>query len=197
MAIQVKCVCGTVVAAPPEAAGGQVVCPRCRRELTVPGERTKAAPTTVTPSDVPVAKVAAGAPKRRPRPAGSPEPVRDHCPFCKGPIRPDARKCPHCQEYLDPELAREARRGTKVSTLAVSSFVIALTSPVFLFTTAPLAFLLGFFGLFATRKGKAMGRGMAVWGLLLSLLWLGVLGAIGACLARHGMKTPDPLEPLF
>ena len=197
MAIQVKCVCGTVVAAPPEAAGGQVVCPRCRRELTVPAASAKAAPTKVTPSDVPVAKVAAGAPKRRPRPAASPQPARDHCPFCKGPLRPDARKCPHCQEYLDPELAKEARRGTKVSTLAVSSFVIALTSPVFLFTTAPLAFLLGLFGLFATRKGKAAGRGMAVWGLLLSLLWMCVLGAVGAWMAKHAQQIPGPPEPLF
>lgn len=125
------------------------------------------------------------------------------CPFCQEAIQPSARKCPHCQEYLDAALGRAARRTPPVSALAVASFVIAVISPLFLFVPGALAFMLGVLGLMATARGRASGRGLAVYGTLLGLLWICLLAVLFSGLAaalQHGPLQPTPLgpaEPLF
>ncbi len=125
------------------------------------------------------------------------------CPFCQEPIQPSARKCPHCQEYLDKALARSVRRTPPVSALAVASFVIAVISPLFFFVPGLLAFMLGVLGLLATARGRASGRGLAVYGTLLGLLWICLLALLFSSLAaalKYGPLQPTqlgPAEPLF
>ncbi len=34
----------------------------------------------------------------------------DRCPQCQMEVKPGARKCPHCQSYLDAELAAQRRQ---------------------------------------------------------------------------------------
>lgn len=51
---------------------------------------------------------------------------RRTCPYCGGQIRPSSKKCPHCHEYLDEELAREReaamRPKANTGVAAVLSF---------------------------------------------------------------------------
>jgi len=129
-------------------------------------------------------------------------PERTACPFCCEAIRPTARKCPHCQEYLDPELAAQARPGPRTSPLAIVSFVLALVSPLFMCMSAPAAVVIGIAAL-RDRTAKA-GRGMAVTGIILGALYTLVLLLIVAIflLAFAALSLPPPstgsaAEPLF
>jgi predicted nucleic acid-binding Zn ribbon protein len=68
---------------------------------------TSARMVQVAPPALPVARV---------------EPSRN-CPFCAEPIKPDALKCKHCGEILDPRLraAEEAKRAAAGAMLAVAA----------------------------------------------------------------------------
>lgn len=125
-------------------------------------------------------------------PVEAPPPVPSQCPFCCEAVEPAARKCPHCQEYLDPELARAMRKGPSVSALAIASFVFGLLGPL----TGPLAFMLGVLGVLATGKGKASGRGLALYGMLLGLMWTCLLILFLGGLAGW-FPASAPSEPLF
>jgi hypothetical protein len=190
--LELTCACGTVLRTPAENVGATVVCPACGKEQVIPAparavaSRSAAPPGTGPAAASPAATRVATAP----------------CPFCHEPIRPTARKCPHCQEYLDPALARAARKAPRISALAVASFVLAVISPLFLFVPGVLAFMLGVLGMVATSRGRAGGRGLAVYGMLLGLLWTVLLiallsGLASAIVSGHfpqvGPRTDEPL----
>jgi hypothetical protein len=95
----------------------------------------------------------------------APEPARQPCPYCGEAVLPQARRCPHCTEYLDKALA-DAARPRPLSRLAVSSFVMALFAPLALFITGPVAVVLG---LLALKSPRTRGKGLAAAGVLLGL----------------------------
>lgn len=123
------------------------------------------------------------------------------CPFCCEVIRPSARKCPHCQEYLDPRLAPAAPVPARSSPLAIAAFVVALASPLLLFVPGPVAALLGV-GALLDRRATA-GRGMAVAGLVLGIIWtlllvlvfMAIVAGISAMVSLP--SGASPAEPLF
>lgn len=128
-------------------------------------------------------------------------PPRRPCPFCLELIRQNARKCPHCQEVLDPVLAA-AKQPPRTSRLAVASLVLGLLSPLFLCLPGPAAVVMGVVALVTTRGPGTRGRGLAVAGILLGLLWTIVLVAAVGGLAvglREGWRIPGgmELEPAF
>jgi hypothetical protein len=200
--IQLTCSCGTALRTPAENVGATVVCPACGREQTVP-----APPATADEGgpqepakEQPVPKPSTAGLNRKSKIGNRKSSI---CPFCHEPIKAAARKCPHCQEYLDPKLAKAARKAPAVSALALASFVIAVISPLCLFIPGALAFMLGVLGMLATAKGRASGRGLAFYGMVLGLVWtcLLVLIILGAITMAQEGKVPgidlSPKEPLF
>ncbi|MBM4036038.1 MAG: DUF4190 domain-containing protein [Planctomycetes bacterium] len=134
--------------------------------------------------------------------AGSPPPPkRASCPFCCEAIHPAARKCPHCQEYLDRTLApRPAARGA--SPLAIAAFILGLVGPLFCCFPGPVAALLGIVALLNRKEPK--GRGMAIAGLVLGLVWTLLLFFAILYMVAHPWgemferpPSSHPAEPLF
>jgi hypothetical protein len=119
---------------------------------------------------------------------------REPCPYCLELILPGARKCPYCQEYIDtsarPKASAPAQPPPRTSSLAVVSLLLAVAAPFLCFLTTPPAFLAGIGGLVATRRERVGGRGMAVVGLLLSLLWTGLLVGLVVLLSQAGDGIP-------
>jgi len=172
-----RCECGEVVAVPEGADGPPATCPACGRTLPP-------SPSPAPESAAPEATPAAGEPLEL-----------ASCPLCFEAIQPGARKCPHCQEYLDPALAAGMRRPP-LSKMALFAFVIGLVSPVFVCFPGPLALLLGL-GALLRRRGKR-GTGLAIAGLALGVVWTVVLvvmltGGLGVT----PPTGPSPAEPLF
>jgi len=130
----------------------------------------------------------------RQSPSQTPVP-RKSCPFCCELIYPEARKCPHCQEYLDAALAAERAPLKPVSGWAKASLWLGLLSPVFLCLPAPLAAFLGFGALVSPRRRKTRGKGLAFLGMLLGLFWTAVL--VLAALKARGYVPPSERLPLF
>ncbi len=65
-----------------------------------------------------------------------------------------------------------------VSRWAIATFLLGLVSLI------PLSLLTGIVALIKTRGGKEPGRGLAVAGIVISVLWCGDLGV-----QRFGPKT--------
>jgi len=88
-----------------DLAGRKVVRNHRGGTVTVPAGR---APRTAPPAAALVEPLPEPDP---PAPARAAKP----CPFCAEPVRPEAKKCRHCGETLDPALraAEEARRDAK------------------------------------------------------------------------------------
>ena len=126
--------------------------------------------------------------------APSHEPERQPCPFCGELILPQARRCPKCTEYLDPALAAAAR-PKPVSRLAVSSLMMGLLAPLALFTTGPIALILG---LIALTSRNTKGKGLAMAGVLLGMVWTAalVLTILNILHNMHQGQWVDP-GPLF
>ena len=115
------------------------------------------------------------------------------CPFCCEAIRPGARKCPHCQEYLDPALA-PAKPIHPASPYAIAAFVLGLVSPILLCFPAPIAVLLGVTAL--VHRREAGGKGLAIIGLVLGILWSGILLLMIIYVSTHFCgTTPKPSDP--
>ena len=172
-----RCECGELVIVPEDAAEPGATCPACGRALPSPATP---APENAAPAATPAAA----------------EPLElASCPLCFEAIQPGARKCPHCQEYLDPALAAATRRPP-LSKMALFSFVLGLASPVLLCFPGPLAALLGL-GALLRRRGKR-GTGLAIAGLALGVAWSVVL--VMMLTGGMGMAPepgPSPAEPLF
>ena len=129
-------------------------------------------------------------------------PDRAACPFCCEAIHPAARKCPHCQEYLDPELAAQARPAPRTSPLAIVSFVLAVVSPLFMCLPGPAAMVIGIAAL--RDRTATAGRRLAVTGIILGALYTLVLLLVAAifmlALSKLMLAAPSagsPAEPLF
>ena len=182
---RLKCECGHQFTVSRGKADASVTCPACDREIPVsPGP---------TPTPQAQAREASEPPKRP-------------CPFCLEPVHPRARKCPFCQEYLDPQLATPpAPAGVPpTSGLAVAALVMGVLGPVTLCLSGIPAAILGIAGLLATRGGRRQGKGMAIAGLLMGILWtLLLVGLVGLAVAaaKFGghiqFPTSSPAEPLF
>ena len=120
---------------------------------------------------------------------------RKACPFCCEQVHLDARKCPYCQEYLDPALAAERAPLKPLSGTARAAFWLGILSPLFLCFPAPLAVLFGLGALVSPHRRKTRGTGMALIGLLLGLLWTGVLVLI--IVKGPGLLPPEDRLPIF
>ncbi|HUT36685.1 MAG TPA: DUF4190 domain-containing protein [Planctomycetota bacterium] len=124
------------------------------------------------------------------------------CPFCCEPIHPAARKCPHCQEYLDPALAAQVRLAPRTSPLAIVSFVLALVSPLFMCLPGPAAMVIGIAAL--RDRTATAGRRLAVTGIILGSLYTLLLLLVAAvfvlALSKLMLAAPasgSAAEPLF
>ena len=177
---RLKCECGHQFTVSKGKADVSVSCPACGHEIPV--------------SQPPPAQTQAPQPTRRP------------CPFCLEAIHPNARKCPFCQEYLDPQLARPATApaAPRTSLLAAGSLILGVLGPVTFCLTGLPAAILGVAGLLVTRAGRLQGKGMAIAGLLMGILWTvalaGLLLLVLAAMELGGpidLPAPSPAEPLF
>lgn len=93
MPIQFHCHhCNKPVQAPDTAAGKSAKCPGCGTTTTVPRPQHQAAAPPPPPIVSP------------PQPMGS---ATISCPFCGEDIKPTAKKCKHCGEWLDKVSGRE------------------------------------------------------------------------------------------
>lgn len=177
---RVTCLCGHEIAVDPESGAITVECPACGRTLRAPGEP---------------------APRLRPQASAEGETTsREPCPYCLELILPGARKCPYCQEFIDPSArppaaAVEPAPQPRTSSLAVVSLLLAIAAPFVCFLTTPPAFLAGIGGLLATRREHVGGRGMAIVGLLLSLLWVGLVAGFVVLVSRVGTGMPIDVGP--
>lgn len=174
---RVTCECGHEMAVRSDTTAASLDCPQCGREIALS-----------PPPDAPA-----------PAPA---HPERRPCPYCLERVQTGARKCPFCQEYLDPALAqRQAALDAKdasprTSAMAVTSLLLAVLAPLACFITAPPAVLFGIAGLLATRGRRMGGRGMALGGLLLGLLWTAVcIGLVALLLGAMGRMPAEFFQP--
>ena len=174
---RVTCQCGHEIAVQPDSTATSLDCPACGREVKLPGAASREpAPGPVLTSD------------------------RQPCPYCLEKVRPGARKCPFCQEYLDrsliaapPPAARAESKGT--SGLAAAALVLGVVAPMTCFLTALPAVLLGLAGIAATSGGRRQGRGMAIGGLLLGLLWIAACIGLLVLMATTFDGAPIDLKP--
>jgi len=177
---RVRCECGHEVPLPAGEAAARATCPACGGEI--PSESPPAS------SDPPLASAM---PETKP------------CPFCLEPIHPAARKCPHCQEYLDSAVAAEKSPRPPPSALALVSLIVGIVSPCLLGAPGPLAIVLGVLAL--VRDRKATGKPMAIAGIVLGVLWTALLVLLVLWIAGwgglggHGTRpyTPPDAEPIF
>jgi hypothetical protein len=170
---RLTCECGHEIAVRADSQATSLDCPACGREIPIPAGHAPEAPTAAPAPDAPE-------PAEPPPAVGG---AREPCPFCLELILPGARKCPYCQEYLDAAIAprpkpiRDVRPQPRTSSLAVGSLALGILAPFVCFLTAVPAILMGIAGIAATRERHVRGRGMAIVGLLLGLLWtVGVCG---------------------
>jgi hypothetical protein len=73
------------------------------------------------------------------------------------------------------------QRGT--SGLAVTGLILA-------FVAAPIGFILSLIAVFKTGAGRAKGRGLAIAGLIISLVIMGGVGAVVAVVANSTQLDP-------
>lgn len=67
---------------------------------------------------------------------------------------------------------------------------LAVTGLIFAFLVAPLGFLLSLIAVFKTGAGRAKGRGLAIAGLVISVLIMGGGAALGYALASSTVADP-------
>jgi len=85
---------------------------------------------------------------------------------------------PQFPQFPAPPPARQ-----RISGLAITGFVLT-------FLIVPLGFVLSLIAIFRTGQGKARGRGLAVAGTILSLLFIGIGTAVVVTVA--GSTVADP-----
>jgi hypothetical protein len=163
-------------------------CPVCRRLLLVEddlaGMRLRC-PGCLQPVEVPRPLPVAAAPELPP--AGEGRPQERRCPFCAEPIRPEARKCRHCYEFLDRDLAvakareEEERikrvvaleeKESRLARLSLICSVIGMTCPL-VFAGSIAGILMGIAAHRQIRENPRLkGMGMARTGLVIGVVGL-------------------------
>lgn len=78
-------------------------------------------------------------------------------------------------EATDPEEAGQAGAGRPVSRWAIAAFLLGVVSLV------PLSVIAGIVALVKARHGQESGRGLAIAGIVISMLW-----------GRFGPIAPGP-----
>ncbi len=125
------------------------------------------------------------------------------CPMCKEEIQPDAKKCKHCGEFLDPalrsgggagtaqevqkqlELEQARQKGKRALTYGIVGFLC------FGIILGPAAIVLGSSAVSTFRKYGAPPESSAsvgrTLGIIVTVLWtLGIIGRIGMIAAAGG-----------
>ncbi len=174
---RLTCECGHEIAVRPESSATSLDCPACGREL----------------------RIAPDPPEQPDPPAQPPVSERAPCPYCLERIKPGARKCPFCQEYLDasaaPRPAPPPAPQPRTSGLAIASLVLALAAPFLCFATAVPAVLVGIGAIAATRAPQVRGKAMAIVAILLGLLFTATAVALFLMIGRIGDGGPLDIGP--
>jgi hypothetical protein len=88
------------------------------------------------------------------------------------------------------DAAAGAARATRLSAAAVAALVLGVAG--FLLVTVPAGLVLSVVGLVRTRRHRRRGRGLAVAGLVLALVWSAGAGGLAAVIAsRTGSVDRD------
>jgi hypothetical protein len=93
----------------------------------------------------------------------------------------DAQNPPAGQPGYEVPPEAPQQRGT--SGLAITGFILA-------FLIAPIGFILSLIAVFKTGAGKAKGRGLAIAGLIISVVIMGGAGAAAAVVANSTQLDP-------
>lgn len=105
------------------------------------------------------------------------------CPYCAEPIKQAARKCRHCGEFLDEELARQRRSPEPEydpalkalvpvgrTPLSIAAGYLGLLSPLLCF--APFALAVGILAIAEIRRDSSKGGlGRAIFGAVMGGLF--------------------------
>lgn len=89
---------------PDHFAGQSIRCPKCQAKFAVPSADQPATPNP---------------PKAPGTIRAQPAKEQARCPYCSEPIRPTAKKCKHCGEWLDPSM-----RAEKAQAQAAEPFLL-------------------------------------------------------------------------
>ena len=182
---QVTCECGHEIVVRPESTATSLDCPACGREVHITAEPPEQVDAPPQPDARPEQQMSG----------------RQPCPYCLEHIKPGARKCPFCQEYLDetaapqPPQAPAPPQQPRTSGLAIASLILGVAAPFLGFLPALPAILLGVGGIAATRDKQVHGRGMAIVGLLLGLLWTAAIVGLVLLLSQALDSLPIELKP--
>lgn len=144
------------------------------------------------------------------RPADAPPPVATlspRCPLCSEPIKPGARKCPHCKEFLDPALKaqrehgadlqqRRTRQKTELDGSVNQSFIIAIAGCAIASCLGPLG------GPYCMVRARQLRKKYAALELeppprvrslrIVGMLWLGLGGLIWLAVGFNALPDPPP-----
>lgn len=166
MAIEFSCEhCGRRSLVEDEMAGMKLRCAGCGQVVDVPRPEPASA-------GVQIVEAAPGEPAQR-------------CPVCREPIQPRARKCRHCHEFLDRELAiakareeeeRIKRRialeeqESRLAKVSLICAVVGLTCPL-VFAGSIVAILMSIAAQRQIKENPRLkGLGMARTGLIIGII---------------------------
>lgn len=106
MPVEFECPkCANFVRADDDAAGSQIVCPRCDSSITVPGSRQQ-------PPPLPVSPVLSGSRHR------------SNCPMCGTAIPMGSVECPACGESQPGRHPQLPHRGGLILVLSIAGLLI-------------------------------------------------------------------------
>ncbi len=213
MAIRFNCVnCGKAMVIQDSMAGKTMKCPGCKTRITVPGAEFEYGKDWEDSGAEDARPVKKRAPlrKRRPIPGGRPsrpklpseaeeegqqlteieeDDEKVECPYCRELIRPQARKCRYCGEFLEKRLrvrhAGREYRGRRRDRMEVENITkkgsrALLYAIIGIFFCGiilePVALIYGLQALSAAKRSKyPVSTGSATAAVVISSILLGLI----------------------